>query len=168
MADHPSAWRPPDNHQERLPGYQRYNQFGKDVPSYEELLAIRDHLLVRHPEPTFILCHFSNQGNDLAALSKVLDRFPNLYVDVSARQYEMGRQPHTAAKFLAKYKDRILYGTDLTPSKEMYLSWWRIMETPDEYLPGDAGWRLYGMELPAPVLEALYRGTARRILNWQR
>jgi predicted TIM-barrel fold metal-dependent hydrolase len=168
IADHPSAWRPPDNRQERLPGYQRYNQYGRDVPSYEELLALRDRLLARHPEPTFILCHFSNQGNDLAALSKVLDRFPNLYVDISARQYEMGRQPRHAAKFLARYKDRVLYGTDLTPNKAMYLSWWRLLETPDEYLPGDAGWRLYGLELPAPVLEAIYRGTALRVLNWQK
>ena len=28
VADHPSAWRPPDNHQERLPSYQKFNQYG--------------------------------------------------------------------------------------------------------------------------------------------
>src|SRR6266404_2944141 len=28
MADHPSAWTPPDKHQERSPSYQRYNQYG--------------------------------------------------------------------------------------------------------------------------------------------
>ena len=168
IADHPSAWRPPDNRQERTPNYQRFNQYGRDVPSYEELLAIRDRLLQRHPEPTFILCHFSNQGNDLAALSKVLDRFPNLYVDMSARHYEMGRQPHTAARFLEKYKDRVLYGTDLTASVDMYRSWWRLLETEDEYIPGPAGWKLYGLQLPAPVLDAVYRTNAKRILNWDR
>ena len=35
VADHPSAWRPPDNHQERTPRYQAYNQYGSDVPTYE-------------------------------------------------------------------------------------------------------------------------------------
>jgi predicted TIM-barrel fold metal-dependent hydrolase len=166
MADHPSAWRPPDRHQERLPESQVYNQYGKDVPSYEELLAIRDRLLERHPETTFIACHFGNQGNDLATLSKVLDRFPNLYVDMAARDYEMGREPRTAAKFIERYQDRVLFGTDNNPEKSMYLGWWRVLETPDEYMPGPNWWRLYGLELPEPVLEKIYRGNALKLLNW--
>ncbi|MBS1828596.1 MAG: amidohydrolase [Acidobacteria bacterium] len=167
MADHPSAWRPADNHQERSPEYQRYNQYGKDVPSYAEVLAIRDRLIDSQPKTTFVACHFSNQGNDLAALSKVLDRFPNLHLDMSARHYEMGRQPRAAAKFLTRYRDRVLWGTDLTPDRKMYLSWWRLLETADEYMPGPNWWRLYGLELPDAVLEQLYRGNARRVLNWE-
>src|SRR5262249_32441816 len=129
MADHPSAWRPADNYQERSPGYQRYNQYGKDVPSYEEILGIRDRLMDSQPKTTFIACHFSNQGNDLASLSKVLDRFPNLYVDMSARTYEMGRQPRTAAKFLSRYQDRVMFGTDMGRDASMYRTWWRVLET---------------------------------------
>ncbi len=168
MADHPSAWRPADNHQERSPGFQTYNQYGKDVPSYEEILAIRDRLLERQPKTIFIACHFSNQGNDMAALSKVMDRFPNLYVDVSARAYEVGREPHTAARFIERYQDRVLFGTDQTPSRNMYMSWWRIFETADEYIRGPNWWRLYGLELPDRVLEKLYRGNALKVLNWTR
>ena len=167
IADHPSAWMPPDNHQERLPKSQVYNQYGLDVPSYEELLARRDRLLTRHPDTIFIACHLSNQGNDLAALSHVLERFPNLYVEIAARDYEIGRQPRTAAKFLEKYKDRVLFGTDANPSANMYRAWWRLLESPDECMPGPTGWRLYGLDLPAPVLEALYRANAQRILNWK-
>jgi predicted TIM-barrel fold metal-dependent hydrolase len=166
VADHPSAWRPPDNHQERTPRYQTYNQFGSDVPSYEELLARRDRLLARHTDTTFIAVHLSNQGNDLAALSKALDRFPNLYVDISARDYELGRQPRAAARLLEKYKDRVLYGSDSTPATSMYRGWWRLMESPDEYIPGPVWWRLYGLSLQDEVLDAIYRGNARRILNW--
>jgi predicted TIM-barrel fold metal-dependent hydrolase len=130
------------------------------------MLQIRDRLLARHPKNTFIACHFSNQGNDLASLAKVLDRYPNLYVDLSARDYEMGRQPHTAAKFLARYKNRVLFGTDQTASKAMYVHWWRLLESADEYMPGPNWWRLYGLELPAPVLKAVYRDNARRLMNW--
>jgi predicted TIM-barrel fold metal-dependent hydrolase len=166
VADHPSAWRPPDNHQERTPRYQAYNQYGSDVPSYEELLARRDRLLARHPDTTFIAVHFSNQGNDLAALSQALDRFPNLYVDISARDYEMGRQPRAAARFLEKYKDRVLYGSDSTPATRMYRGWWRLLESADEYIAGPVWWRLYGLSLQDGVLDAIYRGNARRILNW--
>jgi uncharacterized protein len=167
VADHPSAWRPPDNHQERSPKSQIYNQYGMDVPSYEDLLSRRDRLLARHPDTIFIACHLSNQGNDLAALSQAMERFPNLYLDIAARDYEIGRQPRTAAKFLEKYKDRVLFGTDANPGQKMYRTWWRLLESPDEYMPGPSGWRLYGLELPDPALEAIYRGTARRIMNWK-
>ncbi len=166
IADHPSAWRPPDNHQERLPSSQKYNQYGEDVPTYEELLSRRDRLLARHPDTIFIACHLSNQGNDLAMLSQAMDRFPNLYIEIAARDYEIGRQPRTAAKFFEKYKDRLLFGTDSAPGPRMYRAWWRLLESADEYMPGPAGWRLYGLELPDAVLEPLYRGNAKRILNW--
>jgi len=169
MSDHPSAWRPPDIHQERSTEYQEYNQYGKDVPSYRDLLAMRDRTLRRHPETLFILCHLANQGNDLASLAKLLDQFPRLAVDISARNYEVGRQPRFAAQFLNRYKNRVLFGTDqsFNMRREMYLAWWRLFETPDEYLPGDAGWRLYGLDLPPSVLEPLYSGNAKRLLNWK-
>ena len=166
MADHPSAWRPADNHQERSPGFQRYNQYSKDVPSYDEILSMRDRLMDSQPKTVFIACHFSNQGNDLATLSKVLDRFPNLNVDISARDYEIGREPRTAAKFLERYQDRVLFGTDQSVSRKMYMAWWRLLETPDEYMPGPNWWRLYGLELSDGVLRKLYRENARRLLNW--
>lgn len=121
MADHPSAWQPPDSTQERPPRFQRYNQYGRDVPFHSEVLEIRDCLLTRHPENTFIACPMSNQGHDFASLAKVMDRFPNLNLDVWARNYELGRQPRATAKFLTKYKDRILFGTDQGREKEMYL-----------------------------------------------
>jgi predicted TIM-barrel fold metal-dependent hydrolase len=166
VADHPSCWRPLGPTQERTPDFQHFNLYGKDVLSYEELLARRDRLLARHPQTTFILCHLSNQGNDLASLARALDRFPNLYVDISARDYELGRQPRFARRFLEYYCDRVLFGTDMGREKHMYQMWWRLLETPDEYMPGRIWWRYYGLELSPQVLEKLYRGNALRILNW--
>lgn len=168
IADHPSCWKPPDERQERPPIFQRYNQYGRDVPLYEELLEKRDRLLAKHPKTIFIACHLSNQGNDLASLSKVLDRFPNLYLDLSARAYEVGRQPRTAAKFLARYKDRVLFGTDQSLRKEMYEAWWRLYETGDEFMPGPSWWRHYGLELPDSVLQPFYRDNAKRLMNWEK
>lgn len=167
VADHPSAWMPPDKTQERLPRSQIWNQYGMDVPSYEELMAHRDRLLARHPGTIFVVCHLANQGNDLASLSKAMDRFPNMYLDLAARNYEIGRQPRNATKFLEKYKDRILFGTDANPGTKAYRAWWRLLETADEYMPGSNWWPVYGLELSAPVLDAIYRGNAMRILNWK-
>ncbi len=165
VADHPPCWTPLDVHQERTPDYQHFNQHGKDVSSHEELIAIRNRTLAKHPKTIFVACHLGNQGHDLAALGKELDRYPNLYLDISARDYEVGRTPRAAVKFLTKYKDRVLFGTDMGRQKEMFQAWWRLFESGDEFMPGRVWWRYYGLELPAPVLESLYRGNARRILN---
>lgn len=167
IADHPSCWQPLGPNQERTPDFQHFNLYGQDVPSYQELLAMRDRLLERHPGVTFIFCHLSNQGNDTAALSRALDRFPNLYLDIAARDYELGRQPRTAARFLARYRDRILFGTDMGRDKAMYQLWWRLLETADEFIPGRIWWRYYGLELPSEVLKTLYRDNALRLLNWR-
>ncbi|MPY88695.1 MAG: amidohydrolase family protein [Luteitalea sp.] len=113
----------------------------------------------------------SCQANDLPSLDKALDRFSNMYLDTSAYDYEAGRQPRTAAKFLAKYRDRVLFGTDLPVEKrqeKMYEMWWRLFETADEFMPGQSWWRNYGLELPDSVLEPFYRKNARRLLNWEK
>jgi predicted TIM-barrel fold metal-dependent hydrolase len=166
VADHPSCWQPLGPHQERTPDFQVFNLYGKDVPSYSQMLDHRDHMLTKHPRTTVICAHLSNQGNDLASLAKVLDRYPNLYVDISARDYEVGREPRFALKFLTHYHDRVLFGTDMGRDHAMYRGWWRLLETADEFIPGRQWWRLYGLDIPAPVLEELYAGNARRILNW--
>ena len=166
IADHPSCWQPLGPHQERTPDFQAFNLHGKDVPSYEELLAYRDRMVAKHPRTVFVAAHLGNQGNDLASLAKVLDRFPNLCVDISARDYEIGRQPRSAVKFLGRYQDRVLFGTDMGRDEDIYRGWWRLLESADEFIPGRLWWRLYGMETPSPVLEKLYFQNAKRILNW--
>jgi predicted TIM-barrel fold metal-dependent hydrolase len=168
IADHPSCWQPLGKNQERTPDFQGFNLWGKDVPSYEELLATRDGVLARHPKTRFIFCHLSNQGNDTASLAKAMDRFPNLCLDISARDYELGRQPRTASRFLIRYRDRILFGTDMGWEQHMYERWWQLLETGDEYMPGRIWWRYYGLELPDELLKSLYRENALRLLNWSK
>jgi uncharacterized protein len=166
VADHPSCWEPLGPHQERTSFYQKFNLYGKDVPSFQELIEHRDRMLARHPRTTFIACHLGNQGHNMAALAKELERYPNLYLDISGRAYEVGREPRTAQKFLTRYKDRVVFGTDEGLAKPMYQGWWRLLETDDEFIPGRAWWRLYGLQLPDEALAAIYNGTAKRIMNW--
>lgn len=168
IADHPSCWQPLGPNQERTPDFQHFNQYGKDVLSFDQLIERRNRMLERHPQTTFIACHLSNQGHDLASLGRALDRYPNLFLDISARDYEIGRQPRTAARFLSRYRDRVLFGTDMDRQKSMYQGWWRLLESADEFIPGRIWWRYYGLELPDPVLQSLYRGNAERLLNWGR
>ncbi|VAW25131.1 amidohydrolase 2 [hydrothermal vent metagenome] len=165
VADHPSCWTPLDVYQERTPDYQHFNKYGLDVPSYAELIEKRNRTLKKHPNTIFISCHLGNQGHDLEALSHDMDKYPNLYLDTSARDYEMGRTPRTSAKFLEKYKGRILFGTDQSREKSMYQMHWRLLETADEYIVGRLGWRYYGLDLSDSVLKSMYYNTASKILN---
>ena len=167
IADHPSNWKPLGPHQERTPPFQGFNQYGKDVSSFDELMAQRDRMLAKHPKTTFILCHLSNQAHDTATLAKTMERFPNVYLDISARDYEIGRQPRTAATFLNRYRTRIMFGTDMGRDQSMYEAWWRLLETPDEFLPGRVWWAYYGLNLPDSTLKSLYRETALKVLNFK-
>ena len=165
VADHPSCWTALDVYQERSPDYQHFNQLGKDVPSYDELITIRNRTLEKHPNTIFIACHLGNQGNDLEKLSIAMDKYPNLYLDTSARDYELGRTPRASARFLSKYQNRIMFGTDQGRDKSMYQIHWRLFESADEYFVGRVGWRYYGLELPDQVLKSLYRGNALKIFT---
>lgn len=165
IADHPSAWKPLDVYQERTPDFQHFNQFGKGGLSYEELLEVRDRTIEKHPKTIFIACHLANEGNDLERLGNLLDRYPNLYLDISARDYELGRTPRAALKFLTKYSNRVLFGTDMDREKNMYQAWWRLLESEDEFIIGRVWWRYYGLGLPDYVLKALYQSNAKKMLN---
>jgi predicted TIM-barrel fold metal-dependent hydrolase len=164
IADHPSAWKPLDRYQERSPDYQHFNRYGRDGLSYEQLLTIRDRMLKSHPNTIFIACHLANEGNDLTRLGKLLDTYSNLFLDISGRDYELGRAPRAALKFFTKYTDRILFGTDMGRKKSMYQAWWKLLESEDEFMIGRMWWRYYGIGLPSPLLEKLYNGNGKTIL----
>lgn len=126
----------------------------------------RDRVFARHPHTTFVAAHMAEKPENLAYLDNLLLRCPNLFVDMSARTAELGRQPYTAREFFLKHADRILFGTDLVPSIEMYRLHFRFLETSDEYFeyPSHASrqgrWNIYGLHLPDDVLRKVYRENA--------
>ena len=144
--------------------------FGKDFPKRQDLLDQLHRVIAKHPKTTFINTHFGNNAEDLASVADKLDRYPNMYVDIDARISELGRQPYTARKFFLKYQDRILFGTDTTPKRDAYRTYYRFLETDDEYFDCSAShhrqgfWNIYGIHLPPEVLEKVYRTNAERIL----
>ena len=136
-------------------------------PSFDDLMAERDRMLMKHPNTTFILAHMGWQANDLARLGKLFDKLPNLHAEVGAVLYDLGRQPRFGREFFIKYQDRILFGKDSFQPHE-YPYFWRTFETADEYFDYyrdyHAFWKLYGMALPDDVLRKLYHQNALRIV----
>ena len=154
---------------EELAAHPEWSYYGSHFGK-RELLAQRDRVIARHPRTTFVGAHVAEHPEDLAYVSELLDRNPNLLVDIGARCAELGRQPYTARDFFLKYADRILFGTDLIPEVSMYRLHYRFLETRDEYFeyPSHASrqgrWNIYGLFLPDQVLRKVYRENALRLL----
>ena len=143
--------------------------FGDKYPTRDELLDQRNRAIAKHPKTTFIGAHFGNNPEDLEAVGKWLDKYPNFYVDIDARISELGRQPYSCRRFFIKYQDRILFGTDTTPKADAYRLYYRFMETDDEYFDTAEShhrqgfWMIYGIFLPDEVLEKIYLKHATRL-----
>jgi predicted TIM-barrel fold metal-dependent hydrolase len=135
-------------------------------PSFEELMKERDNLFRKHSKTTFVAAHMGWHANDLARLGKMLDEMPNVYTEVGAVLYDIGRQPRGAHDFFIKYQDRILFGKDSFQPEE-YPYYWRVFETRDEYFDYyrhyHAFWQLYGIDLPDDVLKKVYYKNALKI-----
>jgi predicted TIM-barrel fold metal-dependent hydrolase len=135
-------------------------------PAFEELMAERDRMFARHPNTRFIVAHMGWHAQDLGRLGAMLDRMPNLYPEVGAVLYDLGRQPRTAHAFFLKYQDRVLFGKDSYQPDE-FPYFFRVFETNDEYFDYyrdyHAFWKLYGIGLPDQVLRKLYYGNALRV-----
>lgn len=128
-------------------------------PPFEQLMTERDNLFRKHPKTTFVAAHMGWQANDLGRLGKLLTEMPNVYTEVGAVLYDIGRQPRVAREFFIKFQDRILFGKDAFQPEE-YPYYWRVFETNDDYFDYyrdyHAFWKLYGIDLPDAVLKKVY------------
>lgn len=143
---------------------------GPQFPPFLELIASLYRLIEAHPQTIFITAHVGCYSENLGFVSRMLDRYPNLYTDISARVAELGRAPYSARQWFLRYADRILFGTDALPSIPMYQAHFRFLETADEYvsgaaIPSQGRWRIYGVFLPDDVLQKVYYDNAARLLK---
>ncbi len=73
-------------------------------------------VLKRHPNLKIIFAHFFFMSAQLERLSKILDEFPNVCVDLTPgieMYVNLSKSPEASRRFFEKYQDRILYGTDI-------------------------------------------------------
>ncbi len=155
---------------EELAAHPDWSFYGAKYSKWE-LLDQRDAVIARHPKTTFVLAHVAECGENLPRVNKLLETYPNVLLDISARASELGRQPYSARKLFLKFPDRILFGSDLLPEVEMYRLYYRFLETADEYFeyPTHASrqgrWNIYGLDLPEDILRKVYRENALRLLK---
>lgn len=155
---------------EELSAHPDWSFYGAKFGKYE-LLAQRDRVFKRHPKTTFVAAHIAENSENLENVTAMLEANPNVFVDISARASELGRQPYSARRFFLRFADRILFGSDLVPDVEMYRLYYRFLEKEDEYFdyPSHASrqgrWNIYGINLPDEVLRKVYRENAVNLLS---
>ena len=139
------------------------------IVGHEGMVNILERAVKRHPNTTFVACHFANCSYDLDKLGRLFDKYPNLYADISARYAETAAIPRAAARFYEKYQDRLVYGTDMHFNTAIYRLTFRILESEDEhfYALDTFGyhWPLYGFGLDDKVLKHVYRDNALKIIK---
>ncbi len=172
-ADPAAFFEPLDRFNERyeeLAAHPDWSFYGAEF-SKRQLLEQRNCVFARHPQTRFIGAHVGESPEDLGFVAAMLERFPNVMVDMSSRVAELGRQPYSAREFFLKFADRIFFGTDLLPDITMYRLHYRFFETADEYFdyPSHASrqgrWMVYGIFLPDDVLRKVYRENSLRVLS---
>ena len=57
----------------------------------------RDNLFKRNPKTIFVAAHMGWHANDLPRLGKMFDAMPNVYGELGAVLYDIGRQPRSAS-----------------------------------------------------------------------
>ena len=158
--------------------------FVNNEAQYAEVLNV----LERHPNLKIIFAHFFFLSAQLPRLAEILDRYPNVCVDLTPgveMYYNFSAAPEAAREFFFEYQDRIVYGTDIgakallsTPEEgiEMEESRTRaylvraFLETEGEFQLPEGGFLLRGREallrgigLPRPALEKIYSQNFERL-----
>ncbi len=137
------------------------------IIGFDELITTLENAVKNNPKTIFIACHYANLNHDPERLGRLFETYPNLYADIAARYAESAPIPRYMKAFCEKYADRLLYGTDMGESLNMYRITFRILESTDEhfYATEHFGyhWPLYGFGLSTEALKKIYRDNALRI-----
>jgi predicted TIM-barrel fold metal-dependent hydrolase len=146
----------------------------------EEHYAMWEGLLEEYNDHPWLGAHLGGNPENLPRLQRLLDKFPNLYLDNSATRWmvrEVSARRDAAREFIIRNADRILFGTDQVSGDDrgfdfLASRFWahrKLWETayngpspisdPDSDDP-----QLRGLALPDEVLQKLYHDNAVKLL----
>jgi predicted TIM-barrel fold metal-dependent hydrolase len=175
VADPVAFFDPLDATNERWDELHAHPAWQFPSPPFPSFLSIMDalaRLVTRFPVLRFVIAHVGCYSENLGWVAALMDRCPNVFVDISARISELGRQPYSAKRFIERFSDRVLVGIDCGPSLSAYRTYYRFLETDDEYfnydnstVPQQGRWQIYGLNLSAPILENIYYNNAARLFG---
>jgi predicted TIM-barrel fold metal-dependent hydrolase len=162
---------------QRNPQYHMY--LHPQMPSYQDQIDARDRMLAKHPNLPFLAAHLASLEWSVDELAKFLDRFPNAVVGVAARlgqlQYQSQQDRAKVIRFLNKYQDRVLYGSDTgvgptsaiqqryQQTRERWLRDWEYFNSDELIEVPELNDPVQGLALSKQVVEKIYRINAENL-----
>jgi predicted TIM-barrel fold metal-dependent hydrolase len=158
------------------PQYHMY--LHPEYPSYEAIIAARDHMLEKHPNMRFVGAHLGSLEWSVDELAKRLDKYPNMAVDMAERishlQYQAVTDWQRVHDFVIRYQDRLIYATDETvdgskppaevamAAHENWLRHWKFFVSGDTMCVPKVENTFKGLHLPREVVDKIYRKNAEK------
>ena len=157
------------------PQYYMYRH--PEMPSHAVIVAARNRMLRAHPALAFDAVHLASLEWDVDRVADFLERFPEARVDVAARlvhlEYQAARDRAKVRRFLLRYQDRVLYGSDAAYGPddtaavaEVHAGWledWRFLASADHMHSRDFAPGFQGLHLPRAVIDKIYRRNAQAL-----
>ncbi len=153
------------------PAYYMYRH--PEMPTHEAILSARDRMLAAHPKLRFVGVHLASLEWDVDKVAGFLERFPTAKVDVAARmvhlEYQATKDPDKVRRFLIRYQDRILYGSDdaygpddskaaaIADVRDGWRADWKFLVTGERLHSPDFKASYRGLHLPRAVVAKIYR-----------
>ncbi|HUA88176.1 MAG TPA: amidohydrolase family protein, partial [Steroidobacteraceae bacterium] len=165
---------------------QYYMYRHPEMPSHAAILAARDRMLKAHPDLKLDAVHLASLEWDVDRVADFLERFPQARVDLAARlvhlEYQASRDREKVRRFLIRYQDRVLYGSDdaygpadgssaaVADIHQGWLEDWRFLASAEPMRSPDFEAAFSGLKLPRQVVDKIYRGNAEALFpgGWAR
>lgn len=168
--------------------YRDHRVYGTKAEQYVPLMRLLDEF----GDVPWIGAHMGGFPEDLDFLQRLLDRYPNYYIDTSATKWiirELSKHPDEFRDFCRRNPGRVLFGSDIVASDEnidfdLYASrYWALrmlyesdydgpspivdpdLALLDKSLPRTATARLRGASFDPATLRMVYHGAAERLLG---
>lgn len=144
-------------------------------------------VLEQHPKMKVICPHFCLLSGNLSALEKLLDDYPNLYLDISFGYVDYMKEGFERfnsdidkyRNFIIKYQDRLVFGTDAVVTDASFknaewlaqvFNFYRQWLEDENFTftvekPNKINIEVKGLQLPSEVVEKIYHANAEMFLG---
>lgn len=89
--------------------------YDETYPSQAEFFAHLENMLANYPRLNIALAHMGFYSDNLSHAGDLLDRYPNLMLDITPAiliYEQLSQTPKESEAFFKKYHDRLIFGTD--------------------------------------------------------
>ncbi|MCL4408136.1 MAG: amidohydrolase [Thermotogae bacterium] len=163
----------PSDMRNHIKNEREWDYTDDSYPSKEEFHQKVGNILERFPQLKVVFAHFYFLSSDLERLSSLLDKCPNVNLDLTPNSEiysDLSKNYEKARDFFIKYQDRILYGDDALVANNISVDNVALirgfLETDKEFdnFMGEQD-KVRGLKLPESVLKKIYSQNFLRIVG---